>query len=75
MAFYQAPLALTLEQWHMALDSQAQAFLLGVQTATRLRRTAAASLPLATRPVGAPAVIIPMLWRLRQRWTFARYLP
>jgi enoyl-[acyl-carrier protein] reductase III len=35
-AFYQPPLALTLEQWHMALDSQAQAFLLGVQTATRL---------------------------------------
>jgi NAD(P)-dependent dehydrogenase (short-subunit alcohol dehydrogenase family) len=35
-AFYQPPLALTLEQWHMAQASQAQAFLLGVQAAARL---------------------------------------
>ncbi len=41
-AFYQPPLALTLEQWHMALDSQAQAFLLGVQTASRLMPAKAA---------------------------------
>jgi len=35
-AFYQPPMALTLDQWHTALDSQAQAFLLGVQASTRL---------------------------------------
>jgi len=35
-AFYQPPLDLTLEQWHSALDSQAQAFLLETQTAARL---------------------------------------
>src|SRR5437667_7753347 len=34
--FYQRPLDITLEQWHMALDSQAQAFLLGAQEAARL---------------------------------------
>jgi NAD(P)-dependent dehydrogenase (short-subunit alcohol dehydrogenase family) len=34
--FYQRPLELTLDQWHMALDSQAQAFLLGGQEAARL---------------------------------------
>src|SRR5437870_7315071 len=34
--FYQRPLDITLEQWHMALDSQAQAFLLEVQTVARL---------------------------------------
>lgn len=35
-AFYQPPLELTLEQWHTALDSQAQAFLLEAQAAARL---------------------------------------
>jgi NAD(P)-dependent dehydrogenase (short-subunit alcohol dehydrogenase family) len=35
-AFYQPPMALTLDQWHTALDSQAQAFLLGVQASARL---------------------------------------
>ncbi len=34
--FYQRPLDLTLDQWHMALDSQARAFLLGAQEASRL---------------------------------------
>jgi NAD(P)-dependent dehydrogenase (short-subunit alcohol dehydrogenase family) len=34
--FYQRPLDLTLEQWHMALDSQARAFLLGAQESARL---------------------------------------
>jgi enoyl-[acyl-carrier protein] reductase III len=29
--FYQRPLEITLEQWHVALDSQAQAFLVGAQ--------------------------------------------
>jgi enoyl-[acyl-carrier protein] reductase III len=35
-AFYQAPMQITLPQWEMAVDSQAKAFLLGVQEATRL---------------------------------------
>ena len=35
-AFYQPPMDLTVEQWHMALDSQAQAFLLEAQTVARL---------------------------------------
>lgn len=35
-AFYRPPLELTLEQWHTALDSQAQAFLLEVQAVARL---------------------------------------
>jgi NAD(P)-dependent dehydrogenase (short-subunit alcohol dehydrogenase family) len=35
-AFYTTPMELTLEQWHRALDSQAQAFLLEVQAAAPL---------------------------------------
>lgn len=35
-AFYQPPLALTPAQWHAAMDSQAQAFLLGAQAAAQL---------------------------------------
>lgn len=35
-AFYTAPMSLTLEQWHRAMDSQAQAFLLEVQAAAAL---------------------------------------
>jgi enoyl-[acyl-carrier protein] reductase III len=34
--FYQRPLEITLEQWHMALDSQARAFLVGAQESARL---------------------------------------
>ncbi|MDH3598075.1 MAG: SDR family oxidoreductase [Candidatus Tectomicrobia bacterium] len=34
--FYQPPLDITLDQWRMAIDSQAQAFLLGAQEANRL---------------------------------------
>src|SRR5262245_41850247 len=34
--FYQRPLGLTLEQWRMAIDSQAQAFLVGAQEAARV---------------------------------------
>jgi enoyl-[acyl-carrier protein] reductase III len=33
--FYYPPLEITLEQWNTAMDSQAQAFLVGVQEATR----------------------------------------
>jgi NAD(P)-dependent dehydrogenase (short-subunit alcohol dehydrogenase family) len=35
-AHYQSPMALTLDQWNLAIASQAQAFLLGVQEAARL---------------------------------------
>jgi NAD(P)-dependent dehydrogenase (short-subunit alcohol dehydrogenase family) len=35
-AFYRPPLEITLEQWHSALDSQAQAFLLETQMAARV---------------------------------------
>ena len=34
--FYQKPLDITLEQWHMALDSQARAFLVGAQESAHL---------------------------------------
>ena len=34
--FYQAPMGITLEQWDMAMDSQAKAFLLGVREAAPL---------------------------------------
>src|SRR5205814_1689683 len=34
--FYRRPLDITLEQWHMALDSQARAFLLGAQESARI---------------------------------------
>jgi NAD(P)-dependent dehydrogenase (short-subunit alcohol dehydrogenase family) len=34
--FYQTPLAMTLQQWDMALDSQGKAFLIGVQEAAQL---------------------------------------
>src|SRR5713226_9379669 len=35
-AFFQSPMDITLEQWDMAFDSQAKAFLLGVREAARL---------------------------------------
>ena len=34
--FFQAPLEITLEQWNMAFDSQAKAFLIGAREAARL---------------------------------------
>src|SRR5205814_4128302 len=37
--FYQPPLDITLESWRMAIDSQATAFLVGVQESTRLMGT------------------------------------
>jgi enoyl-[acyl-carrier protein] reductase III len=36
--FYQPPLEISLDSWKMALDSQAAAFLVGVQEATRMMR-------------------------------------
>lgn len=35
-AFYQAPMEITLEQWNVAVDSQAKAFLVGVKEAVPL---------------------------------------
>ncbi|WP_231510296.1 SDR family oxidoreductase [Fischerella sp. PCC 9605] len=35
-AFYHSPMEITLDHWRAALDSQAQAFLLGTQKAARL---------------------------------------
>jgi len=35
-AFYRPPMEITLEQWHSAMDSQAQAFLLEAQTVARM---------------------------------------
>jgi NAD(P)-dependent dehydrogenase (short-subunit alcohol dehydrogenase family) len=35
-AFYRPPMEITLEQWHNAMDSQAQAFLLEAQTVARM---------------------------------------
>jgi enoyl-[acyl-carrier protein] reductase III len=34
--FYQAPMDVTLDQWDMAIDSQAKSFLIGIQESTRL---------------------------------------
>src|SRR5438445_13777961 len=34
--FYRRPLDITLEQWHMALDSQARAFMLRAQESARI---------------------------------------
>lgn len=51
-AFYQPPLALTLDQWHAAPDSQAQAFLLSVQAAARLMPDGGCILAMSYSPSG-----------------------
>ena len=43
--FYRAPMDITLEQWNMALDSQAKAFLLASRSRLTSWVTAAESLP------------------------------
>src|SRR5947209_19031095 len=50
--FYRRPLDITLEQWHMALDSQAQAFLLGAQESARLMRDGGRILAITYSPGG-----------------------
>ena len=50
--FYQAPLNITLDEWDMALDSQAKAFLLGVQEATRLMGDGGRILAITYAPSG-----------------------
>ena len=48
--FYQPPLELTLDSWRMALDSQATAFLVGAQEASRLMRTGGRILAITYAP-------------------------
>lgn len=51
-AFYHPPLALPLEQWHAAMDSQAQAFLLGVQACAQLMPDGGRILAISYSPSG-----------------------
>jgi NAD(P)-dependent dehydrogenase (short-subunit alcohol dehydrogenase family) len=48
--FYQPPLALSLDSWRMALDSQATAFLIGAQQASRLMRAGGRILAITYAP-------------------------
>ena len=50
--FYRRPLDITLEQWHMALDSQARAFLLGAQASARIIRDRGRILAITYSPGG-----------------------
>ena len=50
--FYQPPLEITLEQYKMALDSQAQAFLLGVQESARLMPDGSRIIAISYSPSG-----------------------
>ena len=50
--FYRRPLEITLEQWQVALDSQAQAFLLGSQEAARLMPDAGRIIAITYAPGG-----------------------
>src|SRR5207247_1988494 len=51
-AFYTKPMDLTLEQWHRALDSQAQAFLLEVQAAALLMPNGGRIIAISYSPSG-----------------------
>ncbi len=48
--FYQPPLALTLESWRMALDSQGTAFLIGAQQAAQLMESGGRILAITYAP-------------------------
>jgi len=50
--FYQPPMEITLEQYNMALDSQAQAFLLGVQKSARLMPDGSRIIAISYSPSG-----------------------
>ena len=69
--FYRRPLDIALEQWQMALDSQARAFLLGAQESSASCPMGAGSLPLLTAlAVARGAGNHGLLWvPPRQRWT------
>jgi enoyl-[acyl-carrier protein] reductase III len=51
-AFYQPPMALTLEQWNAAVDSQAQAFLLSSQAAASLMPDGSRIIAISYSPSG-----------------------
>ncbi len=51
-AFYRPPLDITLDQWQMALDSQARAFLLGAQASSRLMRDGGRIIAITYSPSG-----------------------
>lgn len=50
--FYQRPLDITLEQWRMAVDSQAQAFLVGAQESARLMQDGGRIIAITYAPGG-----------------------
>lgn len=51
-AFYRPPLDITLDQWQMALDSQARAFLLGAQASSRVMRDGGRIIAITYSPSG-----------------------
>ena len=51
-AFYRPPLDITPDQWQMALDSQARAFLLGAQASSRLMRDGGRIIAITYSPSG-----------------------
>ena len=51
-AFYKTPLEITLPEWHAALDSQAQAFLLEAQLASRLMLDGGRMIAISYSPSG-----------------------
>ena len=51
-AFYQPPMAITLDQWNAAIDSQAQAFLLGGQAAVSMMPDGSRIIAISYSPSG-----------------------
>src|SRR6267142_3391135 len=51
-AFYRPPMEITLEQWHNAMDSQAQAFLLEAQTLARMMPVGGRIIAISYSPSG-----------------------
>lgn len=51
-SFYQGPMQITLEQWDTAMDSQAKAFLVGVQEASRLMASGGRIIAITYAPGG-----------------------
>jgi len=51
-AFYRPPLDITPDQWQMALDSQARAFLLGAQASSRVMRDGGRIIAITYSPSG-----------------------
>ena len=68
-AFYRTPMELTVEQLRVALDSQAQAFLLEVQAVARLMPDGGRIIAISYSPSGLTGSWQPWvaMWRRRQR--------